>query len=139
MVYTYISAIPSVVQQPDSVTILIDQPLLVVCSFHAKPEAVVSWTYDTDAIPDETVLNITDSAIPDGPYTISTSTMTWKDVGYDGKKTVSGNYVCTGTNEAGSKPAYGISIDIHCEIINSVILIPTFMIETFLFVAWLAI
>ena len=112
-----ISAYPSIVQQPDSVTILIDQPLLVTCGVHAKPEAVISWTYNTNNSPYESALNITGSAIPDGPYTISTSTITWQeDAGYDKKKTVSGTYMCTGTNEAGVKPANGIDIDIHCKI-----------------------
>ena len=115
--YGYLSAHPSIVYQPVSVTILIDQPLLLVCGFRAKPEAVVNWTYDTDDGPDETVLNITDRAVPDGPYTISTSTMTWKEgVGYHNKTTVSGNYVCSGTNAAGYRPTNGIDIDIHCEI-----------------------
>ena len=115
--YNYLSAFPSVVHQPVDVTILINQSLSVVCSFHAKPKANVSWTYNTDDIPDETVLNIADSVTPHDPYTISTSTITWKEGAvYDEKKTVSGNYVCNGTNEAGFEPANGIDIDIQCKI-----------------------
>ena len=97
-----IAALPSVKQQPMNTNILVNQSLDLSCVISAKPEASVSWRYETTESPDTTILNSQTTTDSTGNYDVTTSTLTWKTYDDNMRKTISGDYTCTGTAKGGN-------------------------------------
>ena len=82
--------------------ILVNQSLDLSCVISAKPEASVSWRYETTESPDTTILNTQTNTDSTGNYDVTTSTLTWQTSEYNMRKTISGEYTCTGTANGGN-------------------------------------
>ena len=97
-----ISALPSVKQQPKNTQILVNESLDLFCVISAKPEASVSWRYETTGSPETTILNTQTTTDSTGNYDVTTSILTWQTSDDSMRKTISGEYTCTGTANGGN-------------------------------------
>ncbi|KAK2139411.1 hypothetical protein LSH36_1806g00000 [Paralvinella palmiformis] len=109
----HILSIPSVQQHPQDTAILISDPLVMTCSFTAKPVSNITWIYEQSGSPDVNVLNITTSEMNSNPYIITTSTLSWKTTDEEKRKSVSGNYTCKATNSLGNKMSQTANLNIQ--------------------------
>ena len=118
MLFIYLvlfTGIPSVLQDPSNSSMLVNETLNVACSFTAKPEANISWIRGTSDIPDMSPINVTFINTDDGPYTITTSKMTWRTSVLDERRTVSDIYKCKAVNSVGMQTSQIMNLDIQCE------------------------
>ena len=111
----YVLAMPSVSQQPQNTTILVNESLAVTCGFMAKHATNVTWMRGVSDKPNTTIIQITTTNTENGPYTVTTSSMTWKTSNLNDRRTVSDNYKCTAVNAVGMETSHTISLHIECE------------------------
>jgi hypothetical protein len=109
----HFQAIPSTLQNLKDTTILVNETLNLSCTFTAKPGSTITWIYNISQEPDLTIISIESADISDGPYTITSSTMSWKTSDIYQKKTISGYYFCKAENTAGEMITRTITLDIQ--------------------------
>jgi hypothetical protein len=89
--------------------------LCITCRFTAKPRASVTWLRGVSESPDASIILIISSDTYSGPYTIPTSTMSWKTQDENIRRTVSDNYTCKTVNSVGMDISEIMYLDVHCE------------------------
>ena len=109
----HFQAIPSTLQHLEDTTILVNETLNLSCTFTAKPVSTITWIYNISQEPDFTIISIESADISDGPYTITSSTMSWKTSDIYQKKTISGYYFCKAENTVGEMITRTMTLDIQ--------------------------
>ena len=89
--------------------------MCITCKFTAKPTASITWLRGVSESPDASIILITSSDTYSGPYTITTSTMSWKTQDENIRRTVSDNYTCKTVNSVGMDISEIMYLDVHCE------------------------
>ena len=87
----------------------------ITCRFTAKPKANITWLRGVSESPDISIILMTSTDTNNDPYTITTSTLSWKTPDESVRRTVSDNYTCKAVNSVGMEISEQINMDIHCE------------------------
>ena len=105
-------AFPSVLLNLNDTAILVNETLDISCVFKAKPAATVTLIYNMSEERDTSVINISSNEHNDGPYTITTSTISWKTSNKNHRKTVTGFYSCKAESIIGEVISRTMKLDV---------------------------
>ena len=108
-------AMPSIIEDLKDTTILVNETLNASCIFKSKPISAVKWTYNMNEELNSEIIDISSFEQTDGPYTIRTSTITWKTSDKTQRKTVSGYYTCDAINTVGVMTSHMMKLYIQCK------------------------
>ena len=106
---------PSVVQKPQSIEVVVTQIIELVCSYKAKPEAIISWLYNgKTSLP--VAMNVTSMSSRDGVYTRTTSVLSWRQGSSTSQRqTAGGTYTCSADNDVGDRQTTTAVMTVVCK------------------------